>query len=97
MEIYKWLTFLLPPLTSIVTWFASCRTRNISTLHEMQKSIDMLVKKNAELYTLITANNERISALTRENADLILKQTKYELQIAKLKREIASLNKKIKN
>lgn len=85
-SIYKWLTFLLPPISSIVTWAATKYTRKSTTLQTMQDSIDMLVKKNSELY-------EWVTALRKENAELKAGQTVIRQENAELKKQIESLKR----
>ena len=89
--IYQWLTFILPPLTGIITWFTSRYTRHATTLEAMQQSIDMLVMKNKELYERITQQNQQIEELNakltevrRENAELITGQARISKENAEL-------------
>lgn len=100
--VYQWLTFLLPPLTGVVTWFASRHTRQVSTIESMQHSIDMLVQKNEELYSEIIqvrAENEtlktgqhRISAenegLRKQLDDLLTENKELKSSIAELKKQL---------
>lgn len=84
--IYKWLTFLLPPITSIITWAATKYTRKSSTLQTMQESIDMLVEKNAELYEQVTALRSENAELKASNKELKAGQIRLQKEIAKLKK-----------
>ena len=84
MSTYEWITTLLAPVTGVVAWLAARRKRRNDTLGEMQKTIDMLVLKNNEIYSeLITTRRDLTSArnkidvlesnqekLLKENAEL---------------------------
>ena len=80
-DAYGWATLLLAPGTGVVSWFAGRHTRNNDTVQKLQDTIDMLVKKNSELYAQITEQNKTISKLNETIAD-------QGLQIAELKRVI---------
>lgn len=81
-DAYGWVTLFLAPVTGVVSWFAGRHTRNNDTIQKLQDTIDMLVKKNSELYAQITEQNKTISKLNETIAD-------QGLQIAELKRVIA--------
>lgn len=82
-DAYGWVTLFLAPVTGVVSWFAGRHTRNNDTIQKLQDTIDMLVKKNSELYAQITEQNKTISKLNETIAD-------QGLQIAELKRVIAA-------
>ena len=84
MDAYTWISLFLTPLTGVITWFASRRVRNNSTLQQMQETIDMLVKKNADLY-------EEIAQVRKENASLIDEIAGLNRQLTEIRRENASL------
>ena len=63
MDIYQWLTFILPPLTGIITSFTSRYPRHATTLETMQQSIDLIMQTNTDLY-------EELALVRQENADL---------------------------
>ena len=86
--IYKWLTFTLPVITSVVSWILGRRQRNNNTLQELQNSIDMLVLKNSELYQRVIEQNGRIVELQRENYILKQRVEQNNLTISALKAEI---------
>lgn len=81
-DAYGWVTLFLAPVTGVVSWFAGRHTRNNDTIQKLQETIDMLVKKNSELYAQITEQNKTISKLNETIAE-------QGLQIAELKRVIA--------
>lgn len=81
-DAYGWVTLFLVPVTGVVSWFAGRHTRNNDTIQKLQGTIDMLVKKNSELYAQITEQNKTISKLNETIAE-------QGLQIAELKRVIA--------
>lgn len=70
------LTLLLAPVSSVITWFVARRKRqlesiklNTEAIQQMQETIDELVAKNAELYSMVTALREENAELR----DLLLK------------------------
>lgn len=85
--IYQWLTFLLPPITSIITWAATKYTRKSSTLQTMQESIDMLVQKNSELYEQVTELRAENAKLKASNNELKAEQIRLQKEIDKLKKQ----------
>ncbi len=95
--IYKWLTFTLPVVASVLSWFLGRRTRNNNTLQELQKSIDMLVLKNSELYQRVIEQNNRIVELQRENYILKQRVEQNNLTITALKAEIKGWRDQMKN
>lgn len=86
-DTYTWITLFLVPVSSIVTWFASRRVRNNSTLQQMQETIDMLVKKNSDLYAEIAELNRQLTEVRKENAELIAGQARISEENAELKRQ----------
>jgi regulator of replication initiation timing len=78
---------ILPYIVSLVTaaggWFAGKRKHNNDFLQDMQKSIDMLTAKNAELVKQVLGLNGEVIKLRKENAELRV--------------EVESLNKKLSN
>ena len=86
--IYKWLTFTLPIIASVVSWFVSRRVRNNNTLQQLQSSIDLLAKKNSELYTLVVNQNTQIVKLKKENEELKLQVEESIKRISELKNEL---------
>jgi peptidoglycan hydrolase CwlO-like protein len=91
------LGFALNPITAFASWLVGRKKSNNDFLHDMQKSIDMLVKKNNEqLAELVELRNT--------NARLLENQEKMQIKIDKLTREnegfrkeIEELNEKLKN
>ncbi len=92
--IYKWLTFTLPFISGIVSWFASRRVRNNNTLQQLQESIDLLAKKNNELYEIIVLQNTQIVKLKKENEELKLQVAKNSKVINELKDQLSKKTKK---
>ena len=82
--IYQWLTFLLPPITGLLTWFTSRYVRRTTTLETMQKSIDMIIQKNKELY-------EEITTLRTENAELKVGQQRISSENEGLRKQLDDL------
>lgn len=85
-SIYKWLVFILPPLSSVITWITAKYTRKSTTLQTMQNSIDMLVQKNSELYKQVTALRAENAELKASNNELKAGQIRLQKEIAKLKK-----------
>ena len=92
--IYKWLTFTLPTFTAVVSWFASRRIRNNNTLQQLQQSIDLLAKKNNELYEIIVHQNTQIVKLKKENEELKLQVAENSKVINELKDQLSKKTKK---
>lgn len=61
--IYLYLSLLLAPISSAITWWAGRRKRRTEDLDNLQRSIDSLTKQNAELAA-------EIVRLQRDNIDL---------------------------
>lgn len=65
MTTYEWITTMLVPITSLITWLAASRKRRNDTLREMQNTIDMLVVNNNEVYSeLVSTRKELAEART---------------------------------
>ena len=94
-DIYTWIALFLVSLTKVITWFEKKRTRNNSTLQQMQTTIDMLVEKNSELYNIITEQNNQLAEVRKENADLKQGQEKLSMQLTKVQQENAGLKKQL--
>lgn len=109
-NIFMWTTLLLTPVSAIVGWIAGKRRRNNDTLQELQKTVDMLVKKNSALYAEITDQNKMICKLNeqndelnkqleevrRENGELKAGQDRMSKQLTSLQEENAELRKELK-
>lgn len=65
-DVYQWAAFILPPVTGVVTWYIGRHKRTSDTLSEMQKTIDLLVEKNKELYMQVVCLREENTKLTVE-------------------------------
>lgn len=65
---------LLPYLVSVVTgvtgWLTGRRKQRNDFLSELQSSIDLLAKENAELVERVVCMNKEIIELRKENAQL---------------------------
>lgn len=51
----------LTPITSVVTWVVARRARNNDMLVKMQKTIDLLVEKNKELYEEVVRLRDKLA------------------------------------
>jgi cell division protein FtsB len=80
-------TDILPYLVSVVTgiagWLTGRRKRKNDFLIELQSSIDLLAKENAELVEKVILMNKEIIELRKENAQLRV--------------EVEELNEKLSN
>lgn len=55
------ISILLTPLSSIITWVFARRARNNDMLTKMQKTIDLLVEKNKELYEEVIRLRDKLA------------------------------------
>ena len=68
MDLFNWISLGIVPISSVITWFAARRSRNNSTLKDLQATIDMLVDKNTELYNKIV---EQAAEMAEMKVELI--------------------------
>ena len=68
MDLLNWISLGIAPISSVITWFAARRSRNNSTLKDLQATIDMLVDKNTELYNKIV---EQAAEMAEMKVELI--------------------------
>ncbi len=68
MDLFNWISLGIAPISSVMTWFAARRSRNNSTLKDLQATIDMLVDKNTELYNKIV---EQAAEMAEMKVELI--------------------------
>ena len=66
MDLFNWISLGIAPISSVITWFAARRSRNNSTLKDLQTTIDMLVDKNTELYNKIVEQAAEMSEMKVE-------------------------------
>ena len=55
------LSIALTPISSIVTWIVARRARNNDMLVQMQKTIDLLVEKNKQLYEEVVRLRDKLA------------------------------------
>lgn len=55
------ISIALTPISSIVTWVVARRARNNDMLQKMQKTIDLLVEKNRELYEEVVRLRDKLA------------------------------------
>lgn len=55
------ISIALTPISSIVTWIVARRARNNDMLVQMQKTIDLLVEKNKELYEEVVRLRDKLA------------------------------------
>lgn len=66
MSTYEWITTMLVPITSLSTWLAASRKRRNDTLGEMQRTIDMLVVNNNEVYSELVSTRKELAEARME-------------------------------
>ena len=55
------ISIALTTISSIVTWIVARRARNNDMLQKMQKTIDLLVEKNRELYEEVVRLRDKLA------------------------------------
>lgn len=104
---YMWVSLLLVPISSVISWFVGRRQRNNDTIQKMQETIDMLVQKNSELYAKIVEQNKmltqqsdqianlnkQLSEVRRENSELKTGQERISEENAGLKKQLDTIKK----
>jgi hypothetical protein len=55
------ISIALTPISSIVAWIVARRARNNDMLVQMQKTIDLLVEKNKELYEEVVRLRDKLA------------------------------------
>lgn len=55
------ISIALTPISSIATWIVARRARNNDMLVQMQKTIDLLVEKNKELYEEVVRLRDKLA------------------------------------
>ena len=66
--IEKIVGWVLPTVTGVVGWLAGRRKQKNDFLSDLQSSIDLLSKRNAELVEKVVELNTTVIHLTKENA-----------------------------
>ncbi len=82
--------YAIPAITGIFTYFLGRKKRKNDFLAEMQRSIDLLSAKNAELI-------EDVVKLRGKNVELLAKQDDFRLLLDDLKLENKLLKTKVDN
>lgn len=81
-------TYLLPIISSVITWLVGTRKRKNDFLRDLQSSIDLLTQKNTELL-------KKVVLLGEENAQLLANQSKLNLRIKTLEGQNEALRKEV--
>lgn len=55
------ISIALTPICSVISWVVARRARNNDMLQQMQATIDLLVKKNAELYQEVVNLRDKLA------------------------------------
>ena len=86
---------LLPVVTAIAGWMTGRRKRKNDFLSELQNSIDLLSRKNAELLKEVLALNDIVLKLTNENAALKAEVKAVRQENKEMSDEISRLREKL--
>ena len=88
---------LVPTITAVVGWLAGKRKRRNDFLKNMQDSIDLLSVENKRLLKDLTAVNNEVVALRKENGELKYSVDQLCRENVQLKTEVQDLRKQITN
>ena len=88
---------LVPSVTAVVGWLAGKRKRQSDFLKNMQDSIDLLSVENKRLLKDLTAVNNEVVALRKENGELKYSVDQLCKENVQLKTEVQDLRKQITN
>ena len=88
---------LVPSVTAVVGWLAGKRKRQSDFLKNMQDSIDLLSVENKRLLKDLTAVNNEVVALRKENGELKYSVDQLCRENVQLKTEVQDLRKQITN
>ena len=82
------LSIILPILTAAGGWSIGSKKRNNDFISQLQNSIDLLTEK-------YTTTLNKLIAVEKQNADLIIGQNKMSREMSELKRENFELQKQV--
>ncbi len=88
---------LVPLVTAVAGWLAGKRKRRNDFLKNMQDSIDLLSVENKRLLKDLTAVNNEVVALRKENGELKYSVDQLCRENVQLKTEVQDLRKQITN
>ena len=88
---------LVPIVTAAAGWLAGKRKRRNDFLKNMQDSIDLLSVENKRLLKDLTAVNNEVVALRKENGELKYSVDQLCRENVQLKTEVQDLRKQITN
>ena len=88
---------LVPLITAAAGWLAGKRKRRNDFLKNMQDSIDLLSVENKRLLKDLTAVNNEVIALRKENGELKYSVDQLCRENVQLKTEVQDLRKQITN
>lgn len=81
MNLFNWIELLLVPITSLVTWLLSSRSRRNAAIGELQETINLLAQKNNDLY-------EEVVKLRSENSRLRAEMEAMKHELTKMRKEL---------
>jgi len=79
------LGYILVPISSIITFYASRHARHNENLNSFQETMDKLLKKNSDLSLQVTELNAKVMELSNENRQLKQGQEQMLAEISRLK------------
>ena len=98
--LYDWVSLLLVPVSSAITWYVTWRTtknkRTNDAIATLQETVNNVLTENAKLYKEITANRAEIAAVRQENAGLKSQLDQVLAENERYSKEIAGLRSEIK-
>ena len=98
--LYDWVSLLLVPVSSAITWYVTWRTtknkRTNDAITTLQETVNNVLAENAKLYKEITANRAEIAAVRQENAGLKSQLDQVLAENDRYSKEIAGLRSEIK-
>ena len=91
------ISYAAPAVTAAAGWLAGKRKRRNDFLKNMQDSIDLLSVENKRLLKDLTAVNNEVLALRKENGELKYSVDQLCRENVQLKTEVQDLRKQITN
>ena len=91
------ISYAAPAVTAAAGWLAGKRKRRNDFLKNMQDSIDLLSVENKRLLKDLTAVNNEVVALRKENGELKYSVDQLCRENVQLKTEVQDLRKQITN
>lgn len=88
-------SYIVPIVTAAVGWLAGARQRRNNFIQDLQSSISLLSSENKKLLEQITATNEEIVAVRKENEELKMSVDRLCTENSELKIEVRRLREQV--